>query len=144
MEDVVRTHALAAVLVEDYAAQLVPERFFPVKIPAFHHAFVQEHVVEDYLAPGARHLVLSLEGLGQVIGLGAYAGGLLPEVLHCVVHHFLDGGGAFVLGLFLRLEGLLHGFEVLAQGAGEVLEGFLGLLLQGLFPLFEELFRLGR
>ena len=143
MEDVVRTHPLAAVVVVDRLTEGVAERLLPVEVAALHHAFVDQHVVEDDLAPAAGCLVLALEGRGQVVGLGADAGGLLLEVLDGLLHRFFQLRGAFRLGFLLGVEGLLHRLDVLAQVAGQALEGLLGLLADGLLALLEELLRLG-
>ena len=69
MEDEVRAHLLAGVLVADEAAVPVAEPVLGLVVVTFPHPQVPEHVLEDGLPEVPLHLVLAFEGLGQVFGL---------------------------------------------------------------------------
>ncbi len=144
MEDEVGPHPLAAVFVQDNESQRVTERLFLVEVPAFHHAFRDEHVVQDGLAPAAGHLVLSLEGGSQVVGLLADVLRLVRKVPDGPFQLFFQGSGGFRMRFLLRLESVLHLLQVLVQVTGNALESLLRLAGEFLLPLLEQTLRLGR
>ena len=144
VQDEVGTHPLAAVLVQDDDAHGIPERLFLVEITPFRHPFIDQHVVQDGLAPAARHLVLALERRSEVVGLLADIAGLRRQVPDGPFQLFLQGGRRFRMALFLRVEGILHLLQILVQAAGNGLEGLFGLAGEFLFPLLEQALRFRR
>ena len=111
----------------------LPKALAPVKV------CVMPLVRKDGLPENALHLVLALEGAGEVLCLGTDGLGLLFKMLNRFGELGLDGGGLLGMRLLLSLEGVFHILDILVQATGDGLHSLGSLLFERLFAGLENL-----
>lgn len=137
MQDYVRAHALAGLIVHYGLSAIVGQCVLHIVVQSAHEALGVEQLAEHQLAPIADLLVIAAEGVRQVRGCAIHAlrlGDHLAEL-------FGQRGRVARCGIVRLLNGCAQLRQVLTQGQGEALHVLRILALESLRGMVEHLSR---
>ena len=135
MQDDVRAHALAGLIVHHGLPAIVGQRVLHIVVQSAHEALGVEQLAEHQLAPIADLFVVAAEGVRQVGGRAIHAlrlGYHLAELLG-------QRGCVACRGIVRLLDGCAQLRQILAEGQGEALHVLRVLALEALGGMVEHL-----